>query len=483
MHSHDHAQSNRWLSVSVYESAFGAPSLKPTSIRFSLLTAAALLVASIASAQVEEQLEYNFLGAGARANGMGDAFIAVADDATAIFWNPAGLFLLDQPEASFGFQFVSEKSEQERRQQMLLFASNDAGSSVGLNFASFVFPKRFGQTKFVFAFAVQRAFDFKAETLEIGARLPFALDRERSSGGPFSYTGGVAVSPLQGLMLGLSVSFYRGGADITESMIETLADGVVGFLSASSHLPFDGTSVGMGALYDFRSTGGPPMTLGLKFVPGFDLSGTVDADLGVRIADSEGVLFDERIRDGFDYVLDFPLDLGIGVAWTPRRNLLVAADFEHRRFRDATLSVFNTPNVSLDEDGNLLIQGSDEVDALSDSGADLNQWRAGLEWSWVKGLTVIPVRVGVKNLPQVSANERRFIDPADGALTTVFDDQVVGTAITSGVGIVTDAFVLDLSLEYGSWSQKISQFEGGETVLQELQTRRFSLKTSLVIYF
>ena len=85
------------------------------------------MVASIASAQVEEQLEYNFLGAGARANGMGDAFIAVADDATAIFWNPAGLFLLDQPEASFGFQFVSEKFEQERRQQMLLFASNDPG--------------------------------------------------------------------------------------------------------------------------------------------------------------------------------------------------------------------------------------------------------------------------------------------------------------------------------------------------------------------
>ena len=89
---------------------------------FSLLTAAILLAAGIATAQdVEDQLEYNFLGAGARANGMGDAFVAVADDATAIFWNPAGLFLLDRPETSFGFQFASEKVEQDRRTQMLLF--------------------------------------------------------------------------------------------------------------------------------------------------------------------------------------------------------------------------------------------------------------------------------------------------------------------------------------------------------------------------
>ena len=234
--------------------------------RFWLPTVAMLLAVGVATAQVEDQLEYNFLGAGARANGMGDAFVAVADDATAIFWNPAGLFLLDQPETSFGFQFVSETVEQERRRQMLLFASDDPGGSVGLNFASFVFPKRFGQKKFVFAFAIQKAFDFKAEFLEI--QVPFVLDQERSSGGPFSFSGGIAFSPLQGLMLGLSVSLYRGGAEGSGTQIVTLGDGFVGSLSGSSRIPVDGTSVGMGALYDFQSRGGPPVRLGFKFVPG-----------------------------------------------------------------------------------------------------------------------------------------------------------------------------------------------------------------------
>jgi long-subunit fatty acid transport protein len=40
------------------------------------------------------------VGSGARALGQ-SAFIAVADDATAASWNPAGLVNLERPEASF----------------------------------------------------------------------------------------------------------------------------------------------------------------------------------------------------------------------------------------------------------------------------------------------------------------------------------------------------------------------------------------------
>lgn len=40
------------------------------------------------------------LGSGARALGMGNAFIAVADDATAASWNPGGLMQLETPEMS-----------------------------------------------------------------------------------------------------------------------------------------------------------------------------------------------------------------------------------------------------------------------------------------------------------------------------------------------------------------------------------------------
>ena len=42
----------------------------------------------------------NPVGSGARAVGMGGAFIGIADDATAASWNPAGLIQMETPEMS-----------------------------------------------------------------------------------------------------------------------------------------------------------------------------------------------------------------------------------------------------------------------------------------------------------------------------------------------------------------------------------------------
>ena len=45
----------------------------------------------IGVAQVEEIAIGNTFGLGARTMGMGGAFLAVADDFTTLYWNPAGL--------------------------------------------------------------------------------------------------------------------------------------------------------------------------------------------------------------------------------------------------------------------------------------------------------------------------------------------------------------------------------------------------------
>jgi hypothetical protein len=60
---------------------------------------------SIVLGQIQQTVEIssspNPVGSGARALGMGGAFIGVADDATAASWNPAGLIQLETPEMSF----------------------------------------------------------------------------------------------------------------------------------------------------------------------------------------------------------------------------------------------------------------------------------------------------------------------------------------------------------------------------------------------
>ena len=70
------------------------------SIRLFLLSA--FLVGGVAAAQVEAPpvAEFSFSNPGARSMGFGGAFVALADDATAAFANPAGLVNLVEPEVS-----------------------------------------------------------------------------------------------------------------------------------------------------------------------------------------------------------------------------------------------------------------------------------------------------------------------------------------------------------------------------------------------
>ena len=78
-------------------------------------------------------------GSGARALGLAGAFTAVADDATAASWNPAGLIQLERPEISSVIRY-SRENDRHR--------SSDAGFRVGeddfdhttLNYFSVVYP-------------------------------------------------------------------------------------------------------------------------------------------------------------------------------------------------------------------------------------------------------------------------------------------------------------------------------------------------------
>lgn len=67
-----------------------------------LLTILMLALSRPAPVPAQNETRYSedplLLGAGARPLGMGSAFVAVSDDATAIYWNPAGLHRLRQRE-------------------------------------------------------------------------------------------------------------------------------------------------------------------------------------------------------------------------------------------------------------------------------------------------------------------------------------------------------------------------------------------------
>ncbi|NOX65086.1 MAG: PorV/PorQ family protein [Chlorobi bacterium] len=71
-------------------------------------------------------LQFLKIGVGGRAAAMGDAFIAVADDASSLYWNPAGLVFAKQNEVMFSHnQWVADIS-QEFIGGFFKFSANDA---------------------------------------------------------------------------------------------------------------------------------------------------------------------------------------------------------------------------------------------------------------------------------------------------------------------------------------------------------------------
>jgi len=90
----------------------------------------ALVVGMTATASAEDNHAFPFLrtGVGARAWGMGNAYVAVADDATAIFFNPAGLNQI----AKWGFaSMLSADMAIDRKHNYVALAGNFNFGAIG----------------------------------------------------------------------------------------------------------------------------------------------------------------------------------------------------------------------------------------------------------------------------------------------------------------------------------------------------------------
>ena len=102
----------------------------------------------------------NPVGSGARAMGMGGAFVAVADDATAASWNPAGLIQLQKPEVSAVFSY---ERRTERRYTSGGFNREDKSTIWDLNYFSLAYPFSLARRNLVLSLNYQRMYDFYRE--------------------------------------------------------------------------------------------------------------------------------------------------------------------------------------------------------------------------------------------------------------------------------------------------------------------------------
>ncbi len=101
----------------------------------------------------------NPVGSGARAVGMGGAFIAVADDATAASWNPAGLTQLRKPEISFAFSYFRRREDYSSKSHPEA-AGLQRSLSKDLNYLSIAYPFKLFQRNMIVSLNYQRLYEF-----------------------------------------------------------------------------------------------------------------------------------------------------------------------------------------------------------------------------------------------------------------------------------------------------------------------------------
>jgi len=101
----------------------------------------------------------NPVGSGARAQGMGGAFIAVADDATAASWNPGGLMQLETPEISIVGSFINRGKEFDSSSHPEIEATHGI-TRFDINYLSCAYPFRAFNKNMIVSLNYQRLYEF-----------------------------------------------------------------------------------------------------------------------------------------------------------------------------------------------------------------------------------------------------------------------------------------------------------------------------------
>jgi long-subunit fatty acid transport protein len=213
-----------------------------------------LLAAGTAAAQGgPPTFQISFSNPGARSMGLGGAFAALADDATAAFANPAGLTQLLRPEVSVEGRYWSYSTPYTEGGRITgrptgigldstagLRTAESVEDFSGLSFVSFVYPKRSWSLAF---YRHQLAkFRFRSETQGLYFEsMPGSVTRYRDIRASLdfdivSYGLSGAYRLSDALSLGLGITYFDGSMDWTGSQF-LMDEFPATFYEPNSYLP------------------------------------------------------------------------------------------------------------------------------------------------------------------------------------------------------------------------------------------------------
>ena len=261
------------------------------------------------------------VGSGARALGQ-SAFIAVADDATAASWNPAGLIQLEKPEFSFVSAWFGSIDH---------FSSSSADTQIGretwsqpeVNFASIALPFTVGGHDIVASLNYHQVYDFGLDlgfrhvTRGENAQLPLRLNVE-SRGAIYATSLACGLSLMPSLSVGGALNLYHApffGNRAWEVKTRASGSGTVddrpatlAYRNRETFEDFRAWNVTLGFLWDAWAKDERRLTFGFVVDTPFTAHLTRDV---TATSSLNGPATTGQTREAFD--VDFPLSVGAGV--------------------------------------------------------------------------------------------------------------------------------------------------------------------------
>jgi long-chain fatty acid transport protein len=258
----------------------------------------------------------------ARATAQGEAFVAQADDASAIYYNPAGLTQLSGTEITSGMELQFPDSHLE-----------GAGSGGEMNTMSYI-PQLFASTDFGLKQSPWR--------FGLGFMVPFGNVADYSLKGPFRYSvtdASLAVYDIQPtvafqvndhLSLGVGLNIYLADTLLNEKV------SFPGFPDGNFHFGGKGDAFGATAGLLWKIT--PQHSIGLLYRSPFDINLKGNATLSTPVGPQTANATAE---------IPFPQSVKAGYAFRPIKQLKLEADVEWINWDTLNSLVLRSQNVNL----------------------------------------------------------------------------------------------------------------------------------------
>lgn len=459
--------------------------------------------------------DFNFLGGGARARAMGGAFFAVSDDPTAASWNPAGLVQLEEAQMNLSFSSYMQRGEYATKlDSRLSYGDELKYDENAVSLASVAVPFKLRDAELVGGVLYQRFADmyqenryyFEADSIQFVDTTVydylFAPIDDQVTGKLDGVSISLAAKLFSPLSVGAGVNIYTGKSTSRSHWFLTYNQGRDGLrFYPEIQSDYSGVNFTFGLMYMLEK-----LRLGAVLKTPWVLKENTDLKLLTDVIRA-GIVYPEAsflMSKFFDAEREWkmPTMIGFGASYQVN-SLTLAADLEFRNYSKSEVTYKrniadpSTEDVTTGEylsDNWWGSEGTEPPYVRSLGWRNLTQFRIGAEYVINTQLGNVPIRVGLRNDPQLYTTEldsnwvylrediegnNIFLQSKRGAEV---GDWVNGNVFSFGIGMAWSQIELDVTYEYATYDDVDRQVitalipydPGARMSLEPWTTRDFS---------